>query len=605
MIAGTDLLQALPVAVYTTDSDGRITFYNDAAAEFWGQRPELGSAQWCGSWRLYWPDGTPLPHDQCPMATTLREQREVRGVEAVAERPDGTRVPFMPYPTLLRDKRGRVTGAINLLIDISGSKHAQLESVRLAAIVSSSDDAIISKTLEGRVTSWNAAATRIFGYEPEEMIGESIIRIIPPELRQQEVEILAKLRRGERIEHFDTVRLTKDGRRLDLSLTVSPLRDSTGTVIGASKVARDVTDRKRSEELQRLLFDELNHRVKNTLATIQAIASQSLLRAATPREFVASFNGRVQALSRAHDLLVQGQMRGADVTQIVREQVVLGFSDGMRVTSSGPFLMLGSQVAMQLALILHELATNARKYGALSVAAGRLAIGWTVEMGESRRLLFEWRESGVPNVTAPSSHGFGTILIERTLKAHGGEATMRYGEDGVICQISLPLPETDQPRDLFAAAPIERGAPKVMPNADANSLHGRRILLVEDEPLVAMEIESQLQEVGCEIIGPAGTVESAAKLIAAGGFDAALLDANLAGRPVDELAAALTKKGIPFSFATGYGREALPLGFREAVVLTKPFGPNQLIAVIRTLLNAPVVQGDVVPMLRSSGPSSA
>jgi PAS domain S-box-containing protein len=602
MIASTDLLQALPVAVYTTDAEGRITFYNDAAAELWGQRPELGTAQWCGSWRIYWPDGTPLPHDECPMAITLREQREVRGVEAVAERPDGTRVPFMPYPTLLRDENGQVTGAINLLIDISGSKLAQLESMRLAAIVSSSDDAIISKTLEGRITSWNSAATRIFGYEPEEMIGESIIRIIPPELRKQEEEILAKLKRGERIEHFDTVRLAKDGRRLDLSLTVSPLRDSTGRVIGASKVARDVTDRKRSEELQKLLFDELNHRVKNTLATIQAIASQSLLRAATPREFVASFNGRVQALSRAHDLLVQGQMRGADVTEIVREQVVLGSSDGMRVTSSGPFLMLGSQVAMQLALILHELATNARKYGALSVPAGRLAISWTVEMGDSRKLLFEWKESGVHNVTAPTSHGFGTILIERTLKAHGGEATIRYGEDGVVCQISLPLPEADQARDIFTAAPIERGTPRLVP-ADNNGLRGRRILLIEDEPLVAMEIESQLQELGCEIIGPAGTVESAAKLIAAGGFDAALLDANLAGRPVDELAAALTKKGIPFSFATGYGREALPLGFREAVVLTKPFGPNQLIAVIRTLLEAPVVQADVIPILRSSGPA--
>jgi two-component sensor histidine kinase len=435
------------------------------------------------------------------------------------------------------------------------------------------------------------------------MIGESITRIIPPELLKQEVEILAKLKRGERIEHFDTVRLAKDGRRLDLSLTVSPLRDSTGRVIGASKVARDVTDRKRSEELQKLLFDELNHRVKNTLATIQAIASQSLLRAATPREFVASFNGRVQALSRAHDLLVQGQMRGADVTEIVREQVVLGSPDGMRITSSGPFLMLGSQAAMQLALILHELATNARKYGALSVPNGRLAISWVVEMAESRILRFEWKESGVHNVTAPTSHGFGTILIERTLKAHGGEAKIRYDEDGVVCQISLPLPEPDQQeRGMFFAAHKEKGVQDAVQAIEGHNLRGRRILLVEDEPLVAMEIESQLESIGCEIIGPAGTIETAAKLIAAGGFEAALLDANLAGRPVDELAAALTKKGIPFSFATGYGREALPLGFREAVVLTKPFGPNQLIAVIRALLDTPAAQGYDIPLLRSNGP---
>jgi len=181
MIPGTDLLEALPVAVYTTDAQGRITFYNRAAAELWGHSPGLGTSQWCGSWRLYWPDGRPLPHDQCPMAIALKEGREVRGVEAIAERPDGTRVRFLPCPTPLRDASGRLVGAINLLMDITERHDAQLESARLAAIVVSSDDAIISKTLEGRITSWNAGATRIFGYEASEMIGESILRIIPPE----------------------------------------------------------------------------------------------------------------------------------------------------------------------------------------------------------------------------------------------------------------------------------------------------------------------------------------------------------------------------------------------------------------------------------------
>src|SRR5215813_13438726 len=116
MITGTELLEALPVAIYTTDADGRITFYNRAAAELWGNHPELGSSQWCGSWRLYWPDGRPLPHDECPMAIALREGREVRGVEAIVERPDGTRVRFLPYPTPLRDPSGRLVGAINLLM---------------------------------------------------------------------------------------------------------------------------------------------------------------------------------------------------------------------------------------------------------------------------------------------------------------------------------------------------------------------------------------------------------------------------------------------------------------------------------------------------------
>jgi len=251
MIPGTDLLEALPVAVYTTDAEGRITFYNRAAAEMWGHNPELGTSQWCGSWRLYWPDGRPLPHDQCPMAIALKEGREVRGVEAIAERPDGTRVRFLPCPTPLRDASGRLVGAINLLMDITERHDAELQSARLAAIVVSSDDAIISKTIDGRITSWNAGAARIFGYEASEMIGESILRIIPPELYGEETEILARLQRGERIDHFETVRVAKDGRRLDISLTVSPLRDRSGKVVGASKVGRDITERKRAEKCSR------------------------------------------------------------------------------------------------------------------------------------------------------------------------------------------------------------------------------------------------------------------------------------------------------------------------------------------------------------------
>src|SRR6516165_7522325 len=300
MIAGSALLEALPVPVYMTDADGRITFYNEAAAELWGHRPQLGSDKWCGSWRLFWPDGRPLPHDECPMALALKRGEPIRGVEALAERPDGTRVRFLPYPTPLRDDNGRLTGAINLLMDITERHDAQLESARLAAIVVSSDDAIISKTLEGRITSWNAGATRIFGYEASEMIGESILRIIPPELHGEEREILARLQRGERIDHYETVRVARDGRRVDVSLTVSPLRDRSGKVVGASKVGRDITDRKRAEKLQQVLTDELSHRVKNTLATVQAIANQSLVRAKSPTDFVSSFTGRLQALAKAH-----------------------------------------------------------------------------------------------------------------------------------------------------------------------------------------------------------------------------------------------------------------------------------------------------------------
>jgi PAS domain S-box-containing protein len=581
------LLEALPVAVYTTDPEGRITFYNEAAAELWGFRPELGSSQWCGSWRLRWPDGQPMPHGECPMAVALKQGKEMRGAEAVAERPDGTRVPFAAYPTLLRDDEGRVTGAINLLVDLGERKMAEIDRERLAAIVSSSNDAIISKTLDGCITSWNSGATRIFGYEPEEMIGRPILDIIPPELHEQEAEILSRLRRGERIEHFDTVRIAKDGRRIDISLAVSPLRDSTGRIVGASKVGRDISERKRHEEFQRLLFDELNHRVKNTLATIQAIASQSLRLTASPEAFVASFNGRVRALARAHDLLVQGRMKGADVAELVREQVVLGAPSGGHVEFSGPHVTLDPRLCVQLAMVLHELATNARKHGAMSQPGGRLTIAWRLESSPERRLLLEWRERGVPIAAAPASRGFGTTLIERSLESNGGSARIEFGPDGLRCDIVLPL-------NSFETGPQGSPLQTVLDGlaadfaTDASELQGRRVLLVEDEPLVAMDLEAQLAEAGVTVVGPAPTVAAAKRLLAKEPLDAAVLDANLAGASVAEVAAALDEKGTPFLFATGYGPEGLPGDFRDRPVLTKPIPTADLLGTLRILLEAAV-----------------
>src|ERR1700704_4892996 len=147
-----ELLNALPGAVYTTDADGRITFYNEVAATLWGCRPRLNIDRWCGSWRMYWPDGTPLPHDQCPMAVVLKEGRAISGQEAVVERPDGTRMPFMAFPSPLRDTTGKVVGAVNMFVDITERKRNEDVARRLASIVESSDDAIISKDLDGTIT---------------------------------------------------------------------------------------------------------------------------------------------------------------------------------------------------------------------------------------------------------------------------------------------------------------------------------------------------------------------------------------------------------------------------------------------------------------------
>ena len=218
-----EVIEALPAAIYTTDKDGCITFYNEAAEAMWGRSPRLGDDQWCGSWKLYWPDGTPLPHDECPMAIALKTGKPVRGVEAVAERPDGTRVPFAPYPTPIFDASGELVGAVNMLVDLTDRKAAEENAQRLASIVQSSDDAIISKDLNGIINSWNRGAERLFGYTSEEVIGKPITILIPPERVDEEPSILARLRRGERIDHYETVRRRKDGSLVDISLSVSPI----------------------------------------------------------------------------------------------------------------------------------------------------------------------------------------------------------------------------------------------------------------------------------------------------------------------------------------------------------------------------------------------
>jgi PAS domain S-box-containing protein len=270
------IIDLLPAAIYTTDAEGRLTHFNPAAAALSGRTPQLGSDQWCVSLRLYRPDGTPLPHDQCPMAIALREGRAVLGAELIVERPDGTRRWVEPSPQPLLDEAGRVCGGVNMLVDITDRKDREQSAALLGAIVDSSDDAIVSKNLDGIITSWNAGAQRLFGYSAEEAIGQPMLLIIPAERQHEEPEILARLRRGEQVDHFETVRVRKDGTRLDISLTISPVRDTSGRIVGASKIARDITEDKRVHEELRLadrrkseFLAMLAHELRNPLAPIQ------------------------------------------------------------------------------------------------------------------------------------------------------------------------------------------------------------------------------------------------------------------------------------------------------------------------------------------------
>jgi PAS domain S-box-containing protein len=309
-----ELLEALPAAVYTTDAEGRLTFYNQAAVDLAGREPELGTDQWCVTWKLFWPDGTPLPHSECPMGVAIKEGRPVRGVEAVAERPDGTRVPFLPFPTPLRNAAGELVGAINMLVDI--------------------------------------------------------------------------------------------------------------------------TDRKAAEARQKVLIDELNHRVKNTLATVQSLAWQTAKHAKDLTDFRSMFEARIVALARAHDLLTKRNWMSVPLHSLV-EDIVAPYAGGNRLRIDDSELDLDARAALSITMVLNELTTNAVKYGALTKSAGSVSVSWHV--ADEGLLQLRWIEEGGPTVTTPTQRGFGTRLIERCVERDlGGQLDLRFEPAGVQCFLQVP-----------------------------------------------------------------------------------------------------------------------------------------------------------------------
>lgn len=448
------LLHALPVAVYTTDAAGHITFYNAAAADLWGVRPELGKSEFCGSWKMSWPDGTPLPHHECPMAMALKEKRPIKGMEAIAHRPDGTRVPFIAYPSPLFDASGALIGAVNTLVDIT-DRHEAEQRIRdsearyrgIAAIVESSEDAVLTKDLNGIITSWNHGAGRLFGYAADEVIGKPVTILIPAERQDEEPTILARIRRGERIDHYETVRQRKDGSTVDISLTVSPVKNQEGKIIGASKIARDITARRRAEQQQRLLLREMDHRVKNLFALASGVVALSARSATTPGGLASTVRDRLTALARAHALTLPVTSEGGKrieqsttlhtlIRTILSPYENRSAGDQARIAISGPDIQLAGGPVTTFALLLHEFATNAAKYGALSTPTGDIDIACSEREGQ---FTLTWQERGGPRIDSHSdSEGFGTMLARSTVRDQlGGEISRDWKPEGLAIRLSV------------------------------------------------------------------------------------------------------------------------------------------------------------------------
>ena len=304
----------------------------------------------------------------------------------------------------------------------------------LAAIVESSDDAIISKNLDGIITSWNQAAERIFGYTAEEAIGQPITIIIPEDRQSEEREILTRIRRGERIDHFETIRQRKNGSLIVVSITVSPVKNADGQIVGASKCARDITEQQRAQKQIAILAREAEHRSKNLLANVQAVVNLS--QSDTPEGLKHAIQGRIRALANVHSLFVETRWIGADLRTIASHELApYAENDKQRIGINGPPLLLEPTAAQAIAVTLHELATNAAKYGALSVPKGHLDLTWTQDTAGTLNL--RWVETGGPQVAAPGRKGFGRRIIEQMTAQLNGEADFDWRPAGLVCGIAF------------------------------------------------------------------------------------------------------------------------------------------------------------------------
>lgn len=349
----------------------------------------------------------------------------------------------------------------------SGLIHITADS-RLAAIVESSFDAIISKDLNSVITSWNGAAQRMFGYAADEAVGRSVLMLIPDHLKDEEADIIGRVRKGEVVASYETIRRRKDGGIITVSLTVSPIRNASGEIIGASKIARDITATKESERRIRLLLREVNHRVKNQFAVILSMVRETSKRSADPREFEALIRSRIMALSRSHDLLVNSEWAGASLFDLVQEQLK-PFGHEEQVSLSGPLLTLQPNAVQNLGMAFHELGTNSSKYGALAGDVGRLEITWQIATGVSgkREIHLVWNETMPVHEgerrDESTRKGFGTVVLQRVApQSLNGSAVLERSPGHLSWSLTAPLESIIVPQ-LGAEIPAAEPEPFFSP----------------------------------------------------------------------------------------------------------------------------------------------
>lgn len=341
--------------------------------------------------------------------------------------------------TLLTQQFVGMIGATILLLGAAIDERRNVEAVaRLAAMVRSSPEAMISYDAQGKIRSWNKGAELLFGYSAAEVIGQGGEILLPPDQPEGFSGVFALAVQAGGPIHLETVRMSRDGRAVDVAVSASPMYDPQGPFLGVASVMRDITDRKKAELHQRLLIGELNHRVKNTLAVVQGLAQQTFRDVEAATEARSAFEGRLLALAAAHNILTDRKWENAGFREIV-EAALRPFlrEDAGRISLSGPDLVVRPQTAVAFAMVLHELATNAVKYGALRPSGGRLDVDWSSTPEDG--FLFHWVEQNDAPIEAPRKKSFGSRLIERSLASEiGADVEPNYTPDGLRLTIRAP-----------------------------------------------------------------------------------------------------------------------------------------------------------------------
>jgi PAS domain S-box-containing protein len=464
--------------------------------------------------------------------------------------------------------------------DRDRSGHALRESEqRLRGIFEHAGTGIAIKDLTGRFQSCNPAYASMLGYSEaqlRELVCEDLMHRddCAANVVQQEKLIAGKIPSFETVTRY----FSKDGNILWGHRHVSLLKDAAGTATNVIVLVTNISGQKRHEEHIRLLLREVNHRSKNFLALVQAVARQTL--ATKPEDFMGRFVERIQALAASQDLLVKNAWKGVDLGELARAQLA-HFKDliGTHIELKGPPLLISSSAAQTIGMALHELATNAGKYGALTNSAGKVTIKWGLESSQAGDATFRmsWCERGGPPVAEPRRRGFGSTVIgslaEQSLDAR---IDLHYHTAGLCWQLlSNATNILEGGRSSHAAARPDAAA------APAQLDPRPRVLVVEDEPLVAMEIAQVLDAAGFDVAGPVGSASAALELLKHKGCDAAVLDINLGGETSEAVALELLKSGMPFVTLSGYSRDQYPPAFRSAPALMKPLRPELLVAELK------------------------